>query len=89
MRRSWPWFVSGSDWLAAIPSVSPSGDRLVREYAECMVDDNSGLHRRMASREAGTVPLSVAVAEARVRAQLQRGELTMTEMEESYARFCG
>ena len=43
----------------------------------------------MASREAGTVPLSVAVAEARVRAQLQRGELTMTEMEESYARFCG
>jgi hypothetical protein len=66
-----------------------SGDRLVREYAECMADSNSALHRRMASGETGAIPLSVVVAEARVRAQLQRGELTMAEIAESYARLCG
>ena len=66
-----------------------SGERLAREYAECMVDGNSELHRRMASGETGTVPLSVAGAEARVRAQLERGELTMAQMAESYVRFCG
>ena len=61
-----------------------SGDRLAREYAECMADDNSALHRRMVSGETGTVPLSVAGAEARVREQMERGELTMAEMEASY-----
>ena len=66
-----------------------SGDeRLVREYAECMVDDNSMLYRQMSSGETGTVPLSVAGAEVWVRAQLERGELTMAKLGESYARFC-
>ena len=65
----------------------PSGERLVREYAECMADGNSALHRRMVSGETGTVPLSVAGVEAQVRAQLERGELTLSEIEESYAGF--
>ena len=64
-------------------------ERLVREYAECMADDNSALHRRMVSGETGTVPLSVAGAEAWVREQMERGELTMAEMEASHARSCG
>ena len=59
-------------------------ERLAREYAECMADDNSALHRRMVSGETGTVPSSVAVAEAWVREQMERGELTMAEMEASY-----
>ena len=70
-------------------SGEPSGDRLVREYAECMADNSSELHRLVAFGETGAIPLSVVVAEARVRAQLQRGELKMAEIAESYARLCG
>ena len=33
-----------------------SGERLVREYAECMADSNSKLHRRMVSGQTGVVP---------------------------------
>ena len=66
----------------------PTGEGLVRECAECMADGNSALHRRIASGETGVIPLSVAGVEAEVRAQLERGELTMAEIEETYARFC-
>ena len=54
-----------------------------------MVDDNSMLYRQMSSGETGTVPLSVAGVEVWVRAQLERGELTMAKLGESYARSAG
>ena len=93
MRRAAATFVLGVVYfgvgLAGCESSGePSGDRLVHDYAVCMVDGNSALHRRMASGTTGTISLSVAGAEAQVRAQLQRGELTMAEIAESYARFC-
>ena len=89
MRRAVATFVLGVAWFGVgLAGCEPSGDRLVHEYAVCMVDGNSALHRRMASGATGTIPLSVAGAETQVRAQLERGELTMAEVEEFYARFC-
>ena len=63
-------------------------DRMVRRYAKCLTDTNTALHRLTASGAVGTVPLSAEAAEARLRAQLERGELTMGEIRADYARHC-
>ena len=89
MRRAVATVLALVCFGVGLAGCEPADERLVREYAECMADDNSALHRRMVSGETGTVPLSVAGAEAWVREQMERGKLTMAEMEASYARLCG
>ena len=63
-------------------------DRMLRRYAGCLTDTNTALHRLTASGAVGTVPLSAEAAAARLRAQLERGELTMGEIRVDYARYC-
>ena len=63
-------------------------DRVVRRYAGCMADSNTTLHRLNASGAVGTVPLSAEAVEERVRAQLERGEVTMAKTRTGHARYC-
>ena len=63
-------------------------DRMVHRYAGCLADTNTTLHRRNASSAVGTVPLSAAAVEERVRDQLERGEVTMAEIRSDYAHYC-
>ena len=63
-------------------------DRMVREYAECIVDPDTTLHRLTVSGTVGTVPLSIETAEERLYAQLSQGEVTMAEVRADHARYC-
>ena len=74
-------------WIALACGVD-SDDRMVRRYAGCRADANTALHRLTASSAVGTVPLSAEAMEARLRAQLERGELTMGEIRADHARHC-
>ena len=74
-------------WFALACGVD-GDDRMVRRYAECMADPNTALHRRSVSNAVGSVPLSAAAIEERLRAQLERGEVTMAEIRADYARYC-
>ena len=65
-----------------------AGDRMVREYAECMVDPDTTLHRLTVSGSVGTVALSADAAEERLRARLSQGEVTMAEVRTDHARYC-
>ena len=71
-------------WLALACWVD-GDDRMVRRYAECMVDSNTALHRLTVSGSVGTVALS---AEEWLRAGLSRGEITMSEIRANHARYC-
>ena len=64
-------------------------DRMVRRYADCMSDPNTSLHRLSVSNAVGTVPLGAEATEARTRAQLERGEVTMAGIRADHARHCG
>ncbi len=74
-------------WIA-LACVVDTDDRMVRRYAGCMADANTALHRLNASGAVGTVPLSAEAVEERLRAQLERGEVTMDEIRADYARYC-
>ena len=63
-------------------------DRMVRRYAECMVDSNTTLYRLTVSEVVGTVPLSAEAVEERLHVQLERGEITMDEIRANFARYC-
>ena len=63
-------------------------DRMVRRYAECMVDSNTALHRLTVSGSVGTVLLSAEAVEERLHGQLERGEVTMDEIRANHARYC-
>ena len=63
-------------------------ERLLRDYAECLVDSNSALHRRHVESRIGTIPLSAEGMERSLIRQLERGTLTMGEMKNSYSRHC-
>ena len=63
-------------------------DRMARRYAGCMADANTTLHRLNASGAVGTVALSAQGVEERMRAQLERGEVTMAKIRAGYARYC-
>ena len=63
-------------------------DRMVRRYAECMVDPNTALHRLTVSGSVGTVALSADAVEEGLRARLSRGEVTMAEIRAGHARYC-
>ena len=73
---------------AALACGADGDDRMVRRYADCMADPNTALHRRTVSNAVGAVPLSVEAVEARLRAQLERGEVTMAGNRADYARYC-
>ena len=63
-------------------------DRMLRRYAKCLTDTNTTLHRLTASRAIGTVTLSAEAMEERLRAQLERGEVTMAQIRANYVRYC-
>ena len=74
-------------WVALACGVD-GDDRMLRRYAECMADPNTSLHRRTVSNAVGSVPLGAEAIEERLRAQLERGEVTMAEIRADYARYC-
>ena len=74
-------------WLALACGMN-ADERMVRRYAECMADPNTALHRQTVSNAVGTVPLNAEVMETRLRAQLERGEVTMAEIRADHARYC-
>ena len=63
-------------------------DRMVRRYAECMVDSNTMLHRLTVSESVGTVLMNADAVEERLHAGLSRGEITMAEIRADYGRYC-
>ena len=65
-----------------------SDDRMVRRYAECLADPNTILHRLNVSKASGTVALSAEAMEERLRAQLERGELTLAKIRADHVRYC-
>ena len=74
-------------WVALACGVD-GDERMLRRYADCMADPNTVLHRRTVSNAVGAVPLSAEAMEARLRAQLERGEVTMAGIRADYARYC-
>ena len=74
-------------WVA-LACGADGDDRMLSRYADCMADPNTTLHRRTVSNAVGSVPLSAEAMEARLRAQLERGEVTMAEIRADYARYC-
>ena len=74
-------------WVALACGVD-ADDRMVRRYAECMADPNTTLHQLTVSNAVGTVPLSTEAIEARLRVQLERGKVTMTEIRADHSRYC-
>ena len=74
-------------WLSLACGVD-ADDRMVRRYAECMVDTNTTLHRLTVSGVVGTVALSAEAAEERLHVQRERGEVTMAEIRAGHARYC-
>ena len=73
---------------AALACGLDADERMVRRYAECMADPNTALHRLTVSNAVGAVPLSAEAIEARLRAELERGEVTMAEIRADHARYC-
>ena len=73
-------------WIALACGLG-TDDRMVRRYAKCLADTNTALHRLTASSAVGTA-LSAEAAEERLRAQLERGEVTMAKVRVDYARYC-
>ena len=65
-----------------------SEDRFLRQHARCLVDPKSDLYRREVSSRVGTVPLSAAVAERRLRQQLELGVITLDELRSLHVRYC-
>ena len=74
-------------WVALACGVD-ADERVVRRYADCMADPNTALHRLRVPNAVGAVPLSAEAIEARTRAQLERGEVTMAEIRADHARYC-
>ena len=74
-------------WLALACGMD-GDDRMVRRYAECMADSNAALHRLRVSGVVGTVALSGEAVEERLQVQLERGEITMSEVRANHARYC-
>ena len=74
--------------LMALACGTDADGRMVRRYAECMVDPNTALHRMTVSGAVGTVTLSADAVKERLHAQLSRGEVTMAEIRDGHARYC-
>ena len=88
--KNWVWalvLVAGIGG-ALLACGNDSEDRFLRQHARSLVDPNSDLYRREVSSRVGTAPLSAAVAERRLRQQLERGVITLNELRSDHARYC-
>ena len=63
-------------------------DKLLREYAECLTDPHSVLHRTEIANRVGTVPLDSDGMQRWLRGSLERGDLSIGEMRATYNRHC-
>ena len=63
-------------------------DKLLREYAECLTDPHSVLHRTAIANRAGTVPLNSDGMQGWLRGSLERGETSIDEIRATYNRHC-
>ena len=88
MRRLWNSLTMMACLWLALACGMDAYDRMVRRYAECMVDPNTTLHRLIVSGSVGTVALSAEAAEEQLHGQLSRGEVTMAEIKAGHARYC-
>lgn len=88
MHRLWTALAVTVCLWTALACGMDGDDRMVRRYADCMADPNTSLHRLSVSKSVGTVPLSAEAMEARTRAQLERGEVTMAGIRADHARHC-
>ena len=88
MHRLWTALAVTVCLWTALACGMDGDDRMVRQYADCMADPNTSLHRVTVSNAVGTVPLSAEGTEARTRAQLERGEVTMAGIRAHHARYC-
>ena len=88
MSRLWTALVVTVCLWTALACGMGGDDRMVRRYADCMADPNTSLHRLTVSKAVGTVPLNAEGTEARTRAQLERGEVTIAEIRADHARHC-
>ena len=73
---------------ALLACENASEDQFLRQHAQCLVDPSSDLYRRELSGRVGTVPLSSATAERRLRQQLELGVITLDELRSDHARYC-
>ena len=74
--------------LMALACGVDGDERMVRRYAECIVDSNTTLHRLTVSEAVRTVALSAEAVEEQLHGQLKRGEVTMDEIRDDFARYC-
>ena len=88
MSRLWAVLAVTVCLWTALACGMDGDDRMVRQYADCMADPNTSLHRLSVSNPVGTVPLSTEAIETRLRAQLERGEVTMARIRADYASYC-
>ena len=88
MRRLWNVLTIMACLGLSLACGMDADDRMVRRYAECMVDTNTTLHRLTVSGKVGTVALSAEAVEERLQVQRERGEVTMAEIRTGYARYC-
>ena len=88
MQRLWNALAMTACLWLALACGADNDDRMVRRYAECMVDPNTTLHRMTLSGAVGTVALSSETAEERLYAQLSREEVTVAEIRSEYTRYC-
>ena len=83
----WVVWIVATMW-ATLACGADAEERLLRDYAECLVDANSSLHRRHVENRIGTVPLSAEGMERWLIHQLERGTLTMDEIKNNYSQHC-
>ena len=88
MHRLWTALAMMLSLWVALSCGTGADERMVRQYAKCMADPNSVLHRRTVPNAVGAVPLGTEAVEARLHAQLERGEVTMERIRADYARYC-
>ena len=88
MHRLWTALAMMLSPWVALSCGTGADERMVRRYAKCMADPSSVLHRRTVPNAVGAVPPGTEAVEARLHAQLERGEVTMERIRADYARYC-
>ena len=88
MHRFWNALTMMAGLWNALACGVDADDRMARRYARCLADTNTTLHRLNVSSASGTVVLSAAAVEERLRGQLESGEVSMGEIRADYVRYC-
>ena len=63
-------------------------EALARNYADCLMDSNSTVHRIKVVDRMGTVPLDSEGTERLLHQELVRRETTLEEMRLEFTRYC-